>query len=50
MNRLCSNDEIADSINNNSMSVIYFIGSVCGACETTKIEDILKKFHFLDQR
>ena len=46
MNKLRSDNEIVDLIKNNSMSVIYFTGSACGACETIKIkiEDILKRF------
>ena len=46
MNKLHSDNEIIDLIKNNSMAVIYFTGSVCGACEAIKIkiEDILKRF------
>lgn len=46
MNKLRSDDEIVDLIKNNSMSIIYFTGSICGACEIIKIkiEDILKIF------
>lgn len=46
MNKLYSENEIIDLIKSNNMAVIYFMGSVCGACETIKIkiEDILKRF------
>lgn len=46
MNKLHSDNEISNLIKNNSISVIYFTESICGACETIKIkiEDILKRF------
>ncbi|AQS10387.1 thioredoxin-like protein YtpP [Clostridium saccharobutylicum] len=47
MNKLHKDSEIEELIKSNSMSVIYFTGSDCGACEVIKIkiEDILKRFH-----
>ncbi|AGX43526.1 thioredoxin family protein [Clostridium saccharobutylicum] len=46
MNKLHKDSEIEELIKSNSMSVIYFTGSDCGACEVIKIkiEDILKRF------
>ncbi len=46
MNKLSSNDEIDKLIKNNIMTVVYFSGSKCGACEAIKIkiEEILKKY------
>lgn len=46
MNKLYNDNEIIDLIKNNNMVVIYFTGSMCGACEIIKIkiEDILKRF------
>ena len=46
MNKLHNDNEIVNLIKSNSMAVIYFNGSTCGACEVIKlkIEDILKKF------
>lgn len=46
MNKLYKNSEIEELIKSNSISVIYFTGSDCGACEVIKIkiEDILKRF------
>lgn len=42
------NDEkaVADLIKNNDMTIVYFTGMVCGACEAVKekIEAILKKY------
>lgn len=46
MNKLYKDSEIEELIKSNSISVIYFTGSDCGACEVIKIkiEDILKRF------
>ena len=43
MNKLNSENEIIDLIENNSIAVIYFTGSACGTIKI-KIEDILKVF------
>lgn len=46
MKELNSNYEIEELIKNNIMSVIYFTGNRCGACEAIKIkiEEIIKKY------
>ncbi len=38
--------EVVDLIKNNKMSIIYFTGSACGACEAIKekVESILSEF------
>lgn len=45
MRKLMNENEIIDLINNNKMSVVYFTGMDCGACEAIKfkIESILKE-------
>ena len=45
MRKLMNENEIIDLINNNKMSVFYFTGMDCGACEAIKfkIESILKE-------
>ena len=37
MKELNSNYEIEELIKNNIMSIVYFTGSRCGACEAIKI-------------
>ncbi|OOM05952.1 thioredoxin family protein [Clostridium saccharobutylicum] len=46
MNKLHKDSEIEELIKSNNISVTYFTGSDCGACEAIKIkiEDILKRF------
>lgn len=46
MKELNSNYEIEELIKNNIMSIVYFTGSRCGACEAIKIkiEEIIKKY------
>ncbi|WP_238881724.1 thioredoxin family protein [Clostridium sp. YIM B02551] len=46
MNKLHSDNDIVDLIKNHRMTVVYFSGSTCGACEVIKlkIEDMLKKY------
>lgn len=46
MNKLLTENEISDLINNNKMAVVYFTGNSCSACEAIKIkvEEILKRF------
>ena len=45
MRKLINENEIIDLISNNKMSVVYFTGMDCGACEAIKfkIESILKE-------
>ncbi|WP_195986498.1 thioredoxin family protein [Clostridium sp. D53t1_180928_C8] len=45
MKKLINENEIIDLINNNEISVVYFTGMDCGACEAIKfkIESILKE-------
>ena len=46
MNKLYGEDEIESLIKNNSMTIIYFTGNSCSACEVIKfkIEEIIRKF------
>lgn len=46
MSVLNDEKEIVDLIKDNEMTVVYFTGMVCGACEAVKekIEHILKKY------
>ena len=38
MNKLYGEDEIESLIKNNSMTIIYFTGNSCSACEVIKIK------------
>ena len=44
LNRLFSENDIINLVNDNKMAVLYFTGMDCGACEAIKykIESILK--------
>lgn len=46
MKELSSKEEIIDLINNNTMVIVSFTGSACGACEVIKgkIEAILENY------
>ncbi len=46
MKLLSSQKEVEDFIQVNSMAIVYFTGSECGACEVIKlkVEEIIKKF------
>lgn len=43
---LKNNSELNDLIENNSIAIIYFSGSKCGACEVikTKVENMIENF------
>lgn len=46
MKELNSSYEIEELIKNNTMAIVYFTGSRCGACEAIKIkiEEIIKRY------
>lgn len=46
MNKLDDKSKVAEIIKSNRMSVVYFTGMDCGACEAIKfkVEEILKRF------
>ena len=46
MNKVNDSCKVAEIINNSIMSVVYFTGMDCGACEVIKfkVEEILKKY------
>lgn len=46
MKKLKDKDQIEDLIKNNRMSIVYFTGNSCLACEVikVKIEEIIKKY------
>lgn len=46
MQKIDDSNRIKEIISNNRMSVVYFTGMDCGACEVIKlkVEEILKKY------
>ncbi|WP_040327370.1 thioredoxin family protein [Clostridium ihumii] len=46
MKNVNNEQDVLDTINNNTMTVVYFSGKDCGACDVikTKVENILKYY------
>lgn len=46
MQELISQEQIQDSLNQNEIVVLYFTGSMCGACQVirSKLEEILRLY------